>query len=360
MVLYIGMTIVTILLAVFVNNKITVQMNRISRGQLCNRVLLVLLFAILFGVSALRLDVGNDYGEYLEIFQDIHAGRHVSTEIGFNAVVHVIQFCFGTGVVAARVIFAVFAFATVFFLLLAIYEQSDWFAFSVFLLMANGYYFSSMTSVRYYFVLAVALYAMKYVQRRRWLPFILWIVFAAFFHKSVLLVIPVYFLASIEWKRWHMILFAALCGSFIVCKDFYREIIFRFYPFYENSVFDNGQTSLVNIVKCFAVLVLCLLYYKYAIEGQRENQFYFYLNLGCLALYLFCSFIPVLSRVAYYLSISNLFLVPAVLKSIPNKKQKIFFTGAVIAAYTLYFAMFLHKAYEMEVRLLPYRSWLFE
>lgn len=360
MALYIGMTAVTTLLAAFVNNKLTGQGTCISRGRLCNRILLGLIFVSLFLVSALRVEVGNDYGEYLEIFQDIHAGRHVSTEIGFNAVVRAVQFVFGTGVVSGRIIFAIFAFATVLFFLLAIYEQSDSFCLSFFLLLANGYYFSSMTSVRYYFVLAVALYAMKYALQKKWVPFVCLIVFAALFHQSVLLVIPVYFLATIHWKRWHLFMFVLLCGSFLVFRDFYRMIIFHFYPYYENSVFDNGQTSLINILKCLAVLVLCLFYYKEAIREYAENRFYFCLNLGALALYLFCSFIPVLSRVGYYLSVSNLFLVPSVLKRIPKKGQRICFTILVILAYTAYFAMFLYKAYGADVRLLPYQCWLFE
>ncbi len=360
MILYLGLTVVVVALAYFVDNKATIQSNRISRQCMLNRVILGTMFFLLFCVLAFRVDVGNDYGEYLDIFNDLHLGNHVSTEFGFNIVVHIVQFFFGTGVGSARIIFALFAAPTVWFMLRALHDQSDWFVFSVFLFMANGYYFSAMTSVRYYFVLAIAVYAMKYVLQGKWLPFIAWIVFAACFHKSVLLVIPVYFIASRNWKKWHMLLLLALCASFLLFEDFYRRIIFTFYPFYENSVFDNGETSLINILKSFAILAFCLLYYKSVVEKDKKIQFWFYLNLGSLVLYTCCSFIPEISRVAYYLNVSNIFLVPAVLCKIPDKKQKTFFGVVIAVAFLAYFAMFLYKSYNVEVGLLPYKTWLFE
>lgn len=360
MILYVGLTAVVLMLACLVDNRVSIQSNKISRQRMCNRIALGTMFFLLFCILAFRVDVGNDYGEYLEIFNDLHLGKHVSTEIGFNAVVYAVQFFFGTGDVAARIIFAIFAAATVYFMLKALYDQSDWFVFAAFLFMANGYYFSAMTSVRYYFVLAIALYAMKYVLQGKWILFIAWIVFAAFFHKSVLLVIPVYFIASRNWKKWHMLLLVGLCISFIFLEDFYRRIIFTFYPFYENSVFDNGETSVINILKSLAILIFTLIYYRSTVEKDRRIKFYFYLNLGGLVLYTFCSFIPEISRVAYYLSVSNIFLIPSVLNKIPDRKQKVVFSGLIAGAFLLYFAMFLYKAYNVEVGLLPYKTWLFE
>ena len=344
MILYIGLTVVTVVMAFFVNNRIATQPNSITRQQMTNKILMVGIFLLLFSVSACRVGVGNDYNEYLEIFHNLHEGVHVSTEKGFNVLVKAVQYLFGTGTASGLVIFAIFAFLTVYFLLKATYDQSEWFVWSFFLLMSQGYYFSSMTTMRYYFALSVALYAMKYAIAKKWLPFVLWILFAALFHKSVLVVVPVYFLATIKWKKWHIIPVAGVCVSFLLFQEPYRKIVFYFYPFYENSQFDTGETSLLNIIKCVGVLVLSLLYYKCAIKDKKENLFYFYLNIGALILYTFCSFIPEISRVGFYLNVSNIFLIPGILRSIPDKKQRIFFKVAVMVAFGLYFALFLYRA----------------
>lgn len=80
-------------------------------------------------------------------------------------------------------------------------------------------------------------------------------------------------------------------------------------------MFDNGQLSYVNIGKCLAVLILCLIYWKDSIRDDRRNRYYFYLNLAGLVLYTCGSFIPEVSRVAYYLIQSQIFLIPGVLWS---------------------------------------------
>ncbi len=358
MILYIGLTILTILIAYRVEPSRVGCPIGLAKKEMQNRILLFAIFFLLFMVSAFREAVGNDYGEYLNIFRKVSENKHVSSEIGFNLVVKLVQYLFGTGVVSVRIIFALFSFGTVYFFVKALYEQSEWFAASFFLFMTQGFYFNSLNTVRYYFVLAVALYSMNYVIKKKWMPFVCLILFAALFHKSVLLVLPVYFLANLRWKKWHAILVGLGCASLVLFPNLYRKIIFTIYPFYENSAFDDNRISIINVLRCTGVVVLTLLYYKQVLKDNRKNQFYFYLNLGALLIYLFGSFIPEVSRVGYYLSISNVFLIPAVLRSIPKKGQRIFFTIAVVGAFTLYFAVFLYRAWDISLRLLPYRSFM--
>lgn len=360
MILYVGLKLLTCLIAYGVDSDAVRCPAGVLRKEAENKVRVTAIFTLLFVVSAIREAVGNDYGEYLQIFDKISGNVHVSTEIGFNAVVRICQYFFGTGEVSARIILGLFSFGTVYFLVKALYDQSTWFVMSFFLLMTQGFYFNSLNTVRYYFVLAVALYSMKYAQEKKWIRFVLLILFAALFHKTVLLVLPVYFLAGLSYRLWHLIPVGVLCLSAVLFPEFYRTILFKIYPFYENSAYDTGGLSYVNILKCLCVLILSILYYRQAIKDDRVNRFYFMLNIGALLIYCFGSFIPVVSRVAFYLSISNVFLIAGILKRIPDKKQKIFFTGAVILAFSLYFAAFLYKAYDINIRLLPYHSFVFE
>ena len=70
-------------------------------------------------------------------------------------------------------------------------------------------------------------------------------------HKSVLLVIPAYIIADLlsraSLKKWHYGVGVLLILSLIFGQGFYRNLIFMFYPYYKDSLFDNGQLSYVNI-----------------------------------------------------------------------------------------------------------------
>ncbi len=373
MVVYITLTVLVVGLGLLVKNRdyvklnidVTFRENRLQKGrdrqQMWNAVLAVSVFVLLAGVSACRIAVGNDYWVYRDQFNLIMQNRHVSYEAGFNLVVMAIQDLFGYDKYLP--VFGFFSIVTAFFFVKAMYDHGEWFGMTVFLLMTNGFYFSSLNSVRYYFALAVAMYAMKYVLRKQYGVFIAWIVFASFFHKTILVVIPIYLIAA--WLANHRVykwMYAALgvfLVSLIVFRKFYRKIIFLFYPYYEGSVFDKIDFSYANIAKCVAVLVLCGIFYKVAIKNHVQNRFYFFLMLAGLFVYTFGAFIPEVSRIGYYMIISQIFLVPGVLARIENKRWKILFTVAVVMAYTAYFVLFLRSAYDINIRLLPYLNWIF-
>ncbi len=373
MAVYITLTVVVIGLAMMVRNQDYVKLhtdvcsreNRfyggLNRQQACNICAAVAIFLLLSAVSACRIAVGNDYWVYRYEFNLIMQGRHVSYEWGFNLVVWLIQSIFGYDEFLP--VFGFFSIVTALFFVKAMYDQAEWFAMSVFLFMTNGYYFSSLNSVRYYFVLAIALYAMKYVVRKQYGVFIAWIVFAAFFHKTILVVIPVYLIAA--WLSEHKlnkliyVVVGAFLASLVVFQEFYRKIIFFFYPYYEGSAFDKVDFSVINIAKCVAVIILCLLFFKTAVRDHKQNRFYYFLMLAGLAVYTFGAFIPEVTRIGYYMTVTQIFLIPGVLMRIENKKWRIFWTIGVVGAFSVYFAMFLYTASDVNIRLLPYLNWIF-
>ena len=109
----------------------------------------------------------------------------------------------------------------------------------------------------------------------------------------------------------------------------------------------------------FEPVILCLIYWKDSIRDDRRNRYYFYLNLAGLVLYTCGSFIPEVSRVAYYLIQSQIFLIPGVLWNAKKGWFRNLCIVGVIAAYLLYFVMLLRGMYDVEIRLLPYLNWIF-
>lgn len=358
MVLYIAVAVITVFLGLLVNNHCVIQPNKVSRQQILNRLCLVSVFLLLFAVSACRLNVGNDYAKYVEFMHLIVCDSYVPTEFGFNWIVKLLYYL--SGFENYLSVFAFFAFFTILIFLAAIYKQADSFAFSFFLFMAFGYYFQSFNTVRYYLALAIGVLVIPYVLRKEWAKFILLVLLGATLHKSLLVVIPLYMLASYAWKKWQLVLVALFCTTFFFMQDFYLKVVVFLYPTYEDTEYLTGGTSLVNIARCFGVLVLSLICYRKAVKDNRRNSFYFYCNLGALVMYTCCSFLPVISRIGYYLTITHIFFLPALLASIENVKIRRLFTVLVVAAGILYFAVFiLMKAGAEGLRILPYETFMF-
>lgn len=369
---YILLTIVTIGFALCIDNREHVELHinlykrsqkyrGLTRGEARNFVAQAAVYLLLAGVSACRIAVGNDYWVYRDNFNLIAQSRKVSSEFGFNYIVKWIQQLFGYDKYLP--VFAFFSIITVFFFVKALRDQGSYFAFSLFLLLANGYYFNSLNSVRYYLALAIALFSIKYVLRSEYIKFVVFILFGAIFHKTILLVIPVYLLAwyfaNREIKKWHMAVGGVFLLSLIFGQDLYRTIIFKFYPYYENSAFDKGQLSYVNIAKCLCVLILCVICYKKSIRYRSGNGFYF--NLSIIGLIVYCcgTFIPEVSRIAYYMVIPQIFLIPGLLADMEKGWLKKLCYVGVIGAFTIYFIVLLNGMYDKNIRLLPYLNWIF-
>lgn len=330
-----------------------------TRKSFWNRLCLMGVFLILFLCSALRFDIGNDYRQYTQTAHEAFVGGYVVTEPGFNWLVRIIYTL--TGGEYYEFVFAVFAFVTLVFFLKALYEQSVDFSFSFFLFMTLGLYFQTYNTVRYYLALAIALYAMRYVLNKDYLKFIFWILLASPFHKSVLLTIPVYWAASYAWKKWMIVsgvLFSAGC---FLGKSIILKIALWFYPSYENTIYLEGGTSPISIVRGLLVLGLYFWYRKHTSESEdREFRLYAQLNLLSVVVCVFFSFLPVITRIAYYFSVTQLLMLPKIVYGIKEKKLRRNIKWIIIIACVIYFAVFLAGANKPGVGLLPYRSWLFE
>ena len=378
MMIYITVAAVTAFLATLVDNRSKRQFHQITRQQLCNRICLTAIFVILFLLSACRLNVGNDYARYVEFMHLVNCNAYVPTEIGFNLLVKLVYGL--SGYENLLLVFAFYSFVTVLFFLLALYEQSDEFGLAFFLFMTLGYYFQTFSTVRYYLALAVALYSMKFVMRRQWGRFVVLVLLSSAFHKSLLVVIPLYFLASLAWKKWQLAIAALFCTTFLFMQDYYLKLVVFLYPTYEDTEYLEGGTSYISILRCGAVLLFAGIVYlmrkketarrsaaDYAGSGRsgeealwnRRFWFYFYLNLGALILYVFCSFLPIISRIGYYLMVSQILYLPMLLEAVPSRKWRRLFRMGIILAAVLYFAMYLRKGAGDGVLILPYRTFFF-
>jgi hypothetical protein len=262
--------------------------------------------------------------------------------------------------------FAVFGAAIVAIFLKVLLEQSDSFSIAFFVFMTMGFYYRSFNTVRYYFALAIATFALRYLMKidvQGMIKFFLLILFAALFHKSVLIVIPMYLISRVQWKKWALIplaLFGVVAG---LLHEQIMAIALKLYPSYNNTVYiEESHTIYENaapILGCLFVIALCAYCCRDALSERTDMRMYLNMNVMAVVLYLSCFWMPLITRFAYYLTTCQVLLLPNIICSIkdPVKKKRV--TLLVIAFCLVYFAYFLYQAGNVGIRVLPYKSWLF-
>lgn len=334
------------------------------RKRSLDRLYIMGIFALLFTVSALRFDIGNDYAPYTVTAHEAYVGGYVVTEAGFNLLVKAVYTLLNGEYY--EVVFALFGFVTLFVFLKVFYRDSADFSQSFFLFMMLGFYFQTFNTVRYYFALSIALLSMRYVLEKDYIRFAFFILTAALFHKSVLLVLPVYWLAAFAWKRWVYALGVAAGAVCFAGRGLMLKLALILYPSYKNTIYLEGGMSIPSVLRISAVLVLYLWFVRYMGSGFRECadyqkiRFYGQLNFLAFLASTFFSFLPVVTRIVYYFSVSQLLMIPLMVENIEDDAVRMRLKLIITVVCVLYFAVFLLNAHQAGVGLLPYRTWLFE
>lgn len=112
-----------------------------TRKSFRNRLFITGIFVVLFLAAELRFDIGNDYRQYTQTAHEAYVGGYVVTEAGFNGLVRLLYWM--TGGEYYELVFAVFAFGTLYFFLKAFVRQSVDFSQTFFLFMTFGLYFQT-------------------------------------------------------------------------------------------------------------------------------------------------------------------------------------------------------------------------
>ena len=241
--------------------------------------------------------------------------------------------------------------------------------------------------MRYYLALAIALYSIKFLKNRQWVLFTAVILLASGFHKSVIVVIPLYLLAVIPWKKWMIAVFTVFAASLVICRGFWMNVAVTLYPTYKETSYASagGTISPVNIARCVAVLLFTLYVVKRTGNKKLLGSFMSKLNIMALVVYACCWYIPFVSRIGYYMTVTQILFVPELIAALAGaaenvteqaeadqaaaaigrkkpaankiRRRAVILVGTVCV---LYFAMYLKKAYSSDVNVLPYKTYLFE
>lgn len=361
MAVYLILAAITCGLACLVDKEnIRLEGNVVTRGYYKNKTVYLMIFFLLFAISAGRIAVGGDYWRYTSIFNLLAQNRDkgVATEFGFNLIVKAVQHLIGSDGKKYIVIFALIAFITIYFFMKALEKLSDNYALSFFLFIMLGYYASSFNSIRNYLAFAVAFYSVSCLLKKEYTKFAVLVLLASTIHISILLVLVMYPLGKIKWKPWVFAVIGAGCLFLLLCPELCRKMVFLIYPQYEGTIYDTGEVSYTNIARCFGVLFLSIPLYKRAIKGDEKYLFCFKMNIFATIVYCLCSFLPVVSRIGYYFNIFQILLIPRLIDSMPKKWMRIASVILVVLLGVGYYVYFLNGSRYDNTRLVPYFNWI--
>lgn len=280
-----------------------------------DRRMVALLFGFAGGVlavfSGIRYDVGVDYMNYREMYDEAIVLAEDQTEIGFAWFLHLCK----TGGIPFEAIVFIFSGLTVGLACRFIRQYSPFVLFSVFLFYSFGqYYFNSFNAIRQALAIYIFLSSLPLIQHRKWKTYFLLTGISAFFiHASALLLLPLYFILHREYPFYLKSIFLIL---FILGSELIVQLIgmsnYAIYLELDKFASEVNASTYFLLFQAIGVLVWSIFQEK----KLPEYRLFFNLNyIALLMLILVILFrgtplIMVANRFSYYFTPVYMVMLP--------------------------------------------------
>ena len=324
-------------------------------------VLLILLLPVL--LACIRKGIGADYDVYDKMFELSYTSNAKTyffyfpyTEIGNYGLFKLGYFIGGD----SQSIFALYSIITLtLFCIDMLYFKDRMPLFWCFFVMYVLYYSATYNTIRQMLAVAISLFSLRFIENKKFIPFILIIIVAMLFHSTAMIMIIFYFLYNRRSTASALIskitLLILILLPFIVIF-LYRfggslPVIGRYFEFYDLSF--NGSFA-VDFVIRVVLYIFWVQFLGYDIAFDQRNQLYYYMLLADFEFVVLSFFFTWAFRFSYYTSFAQIILVGNRIKSSANRETRL---SKGIFYFVLYAAVFwLLVVFWERDKIIPYIS----
>lgn len=324
-------------------------------------------FIIISTFLGLRYMYGSDYPMYMDLFNQYNSngipiwnikemmGSDIYGEVGWhilNKLFHPIGFF---GFFWALAIFE----NVVIYQLIKKHVPSNfyWLAIIIYMLNTRLFLIGACSMARQWLAVCVFICATKYLEEKRIVPFMLLILLASSFHKSAVILFPVYFITyvkNIKFNAVYAVLFVIVLYVWnIVAQSIFGPVIDVFAlnddmalsDFARYTMLDNEteQFSIIGIiVELFLSYLFPFIGLVYYSRLEPKAQKFLLLYLIALLIKPVGRVVPMASRMDYYFIIFSICLIPIILSLFKNKNSVLLVGFASLLITVIY----IKQAYE--------------
>lgn len=174
-----------------------------------NRNSFILIWVFLTLIAGLRYNVGTDYITYDAIFSDVLDVNVTDTylwiEPGYLALINFVDIINGTN----QLVLFIIASLSMYYYYNAFkyFNNSKLYLILSLLFFIAILYFPIINISRQMLAVSIFFFAIKYIIQKQFIKYLLFILLAAMFHKTAIILIPMYWLLNIKYSKFGLIIF---------------------------------------------------------------------------------------------------------------------------------------------------------
>lgn len=339
-----------------------------NRNQKYTQRFLLIGLSLIFLLTALRFEMGTDYGTYKYIFENIEPYFSIDVDKTINALnFDTFQILFVSLIKVLNnssiFVFAIYAFLSVFLLFRPLINYSHYPLLSS-LLFLNLYalplLFNGMSQGLVQAAFLYLLLTENKRSRKQIFWFFLWTLFLTFFHRTGLLIIPIFLIykyVKVGTKTYLTVLaMVLLLKLFNVDMIIFESLLYNVFPediikalqFY-NQRFEVPNTTVQIIYRLFLILPM-FLSIRHIQNSTRFRQIFLLYFIGFVAFITFDFLGLFMARINLFFRILEIVLIPYVIWASPKHIKPLLFLYYIILTTYVLISNFSKTAYY------PYKS----
>ncbi len=319
-----------LLLLVIVLGILLCEWKKCKRSDL---LFLVTVSVAMIVISSLRAHtVGIDYDMYAYYFKQVHDGGWAFLISGANGYriepgYSLLNYIVSLFTPDVRVFMAVVSvLVTVLTAVLAYkYTPIPWITMYVY--VSFGFFVNTLSFIRQSIAIAIFLFAVPYLMKRKFLPYLLIVILAATFHKSILIMVVAYFVAFIpvNWKT----LTAYAVGTGVIMAtswqifSFITKYIFTYYATQEGLYYivvgRDWNTAVVPVLTAVVAVILM----KPLLRRNPANLALINFSIFSAILFIMTCQRFLFQRIGTMFFTTAIILIPEILKSIGVDSEQV-------------------------------------
>lgn len=249
-----------------------------------------------------------------------------------------------------------FLFITALVSLIGVYfsirKYSKDYFLSVFLYITMHFYIFIFSGLRQAIAFSIVWVSLKYIIERKCVKFVLLVLLASTFHKTALIFLPMYFIATKKITKRYMIVFLTTFILLFVFRVQIFSLITKFiYTNYSVSQDDGGYKYLILL---FAILIFSLFIRNRKKEDFMENDIFINMIMIAILIQSMSSVEGNIARLTMYYSYSMIFLIPNLIKCIEDKRIRVMIKSVIYIFLLIYFIINIQNGQSY----IPYKTFL--
>lgn len=236
-----------------------------------------LVFSLVF-FTGLRGNIEPDYENYLDIFNNSKLGINLGVEPGFY---YLNSFISNWGLDFQWVIFLMALF-TVIIKINFFIKNSKNYLFSFLIYYCSMFFLYDFIAIRQALAMAIFMISVPYIVERKFLPYLICIIFASTFHLSALVLLPIYFFIHLSFNKFIFYIILLLSTLTSVFKyDIHLTSLLLDYislPGFANNKIEIYAIEDIYAALSFRQLILGFLF-VYLFSKKMDKSILVFINL---------------------------------------------------------------------------------